>query len=147
MGDEIETKKEPVIVFRGGGVKDCGSIRVPSKQPCYKNPVIWKTIEYNIGNAYNYKTGKFTAPIAGIYLFNSMAQSHGSSAAHIDFYVNGSYKTYSYREKHGEWDTVMLTSHFKLAKGDTVWVRFHGTFWDPPEVEITYFEGNLLHQL
>ncbi len=33
------------------------------------NPIVYNSVAYNIGNHYNASTGKFTAPVAGVYSF------------------------------------------------------------------------------
>ena len=65
----------------------------------------------------------------------------------IDFYVNGSQKSYIYRNEDAEEDTVNLSSQFKLNKGDTVWVYFGGYFNAPGRDTLTFFEGHLIRQI
>ena len=103
--------------------------------------VIWKNTEYNIGNALNINDGKFTAPVDGIYFFYLQTWSYGSNYAYIDFYLNGSQKSYSHRNEDGEHDMITLSSQFKLNKGDTVWAYFNGY------VTHTFFEGHLIRQI
>ena len=95
----------------------------------------------------NVNDGKFTAPVDGIYFFYTQAWSYGSSGAWIDFYVNGSLKTYAKRDEDGEYDTVTLSSQFKLNKGDSVWTYFSGTFNYPNSADRTFFEGHLIRQI
>lgn len=48
------------------------------------------TTSYNIGNCYNTSNYRFTAPVAGVYLFGGMARIDGSWAYfHLMSYVNG----------------------------------------------------------
>ena len=95
----------------------------------------------------NVNDGKFTAPVDGIYFFYSQAWSYGSNAARIRFYVNGSNKAYAYREEDENFDTVTLSSQFKLKKGDTIWVYFGGTYYIPNTAYCTFFEGHLIRQI
>ena len=95
----------------------------------------------------NINNGKFTAPVDGIYFFNSQARSLGSNQAQLAFLMNGSSKSYAYRNEDGEEDTVTLSSQFKLHKGDTVWVRFQGYFYNPTNEQKTHFEGHLIRQI
>ena len=109
--------------------------------------MIWQNTDYNIGEGLNVSDGKFTAPVDGIYVFYSQARSYGSSSAYISFRLNGSEKSFAYRNEDGEYDTVNLSSQFKLNKGDTVWVRFDGYFYDPTNEYYTFFEGHLIRQI
>ena len=109
--------------------------------------VIWKNTEYNIGNALNINDGKFTAPVDGIYFFYLQVRSLGSNSAYIALYLNGSAKSYGYRDEDGENDTVTLSSQFKLNKGDKVWAYFSGYFNNPANEYYTFFEGHLIRQI
>ena len=109
--------------------------------------MIWQNTEYNIGNGLNINDGKFTVPVDGIYYFYSQARSYGSNYAQILFVVNGSNKSYAYRNEDNENDMVTLSSQFKLDKGDTVWVYFTGYFHNPTHALYTFFEGHLIRQL
>ena len=95
----------------------------------------------------NINDGKFTAPVDGIYHFYSQARSYGANYAEIHFYFNGSQKSYAHRNEDGDWDTVTLSSQFKLDKGDTVWVHFSGYFQNPAYPIFTFFEGHLIRQI
>ena len=95
----------------------------------------------------NINDGKFTAPVDGIYHFYSQAQSYGTNYAYIYFKLNGATKSYAYRNEDGEYDTVTLSSQFKLNKGDTVWVYFDGFFQNPIYAGFTFFEGHLIRQI
>jgi hypothetical protein len=52
--------------------------------------ILFNSVNYNIGSGYNAATGRFTAPIAGRYLFCRNQQSYSSSNQEVMFYVNGS---------------------------------------------------------
>ena len=109
--------------------------------------MIWRNKEYNIGNGLNINDGKFTAPVDGIYFFYSQAETHGSKNAYIAFYLNGKEKSYAYRDENGEYDTLTVSTQYKLDKGDTVWVRFSGYFSNPTNPRDTFFEGHLIRQI
>ena len=159
--NEIANKKEPVVAFRGTGVKDSGSANEQSvnkrgefEQNSYSNfydiklSVIWKNIDYNIGDGYDSINGKFTAPVDGIYFFHSHGWAYGTNEAYIRFLVNGSNKVIAHRNQDtGEYDTVTLTAQFKLNKGDTVNAYFGGKFYSPIRSDHAYFEGNLIRQI
>ena len=46
--------------------------------------------EFDIGNNFNSSTNRFTAPVAGRYLFAGAAQFGSQTSPHTNFYVNGS---------------------------------------------------------
>ena len=111
--------------------------------------VIWKNIEYNIGNAFDESTGKFTCPHDGIYSFYATSPINGQDKGRIYIYVNGSQKVYHYLYNHGagedEFKHVSPTGVFKLSKGDTVDIRMSGTFhFASSECSRTYFQGYLI---
>ena len=158
--NEIANKMEPVVAFRGEGVKDSGSANEQYvrkhgefEQNSYSNLygikllVIWQNIGYNIGDGYDSSNGKFTAPVDGIYFFHSHARTYGSSRAYIRFVVDNIYKTYSNREEDDGHDTLTATEQFILNKGDTVYVYFYGKFWNPAHRDHAYFEGHLIRQI
>ena len=45
--------------------------------------------EFDVGNNFNSSTHKFTAPVAGRYLFTAAIQYNAIGAAHTNIYVNG----------------------------------------------------------
>ena len=65
----------------------------------------------------------------------------------MDFMVNGSIKSYVYRDEDGGYDMLTISSQFKLNKGDTVWVTYFGTFHTPSRAISTFFEGHLIRQI
>ena len=109
--------------------------------------MVWKNTEYNIGNGLNINDGKFTAPVDGVFSFYSHAESDGSDNADMLFVINGSDKSYAHRNEDAEYDTVTLSSQFKLNKGDTVWVRLYGYFRYPTSGDRTFFEGHMIRQI
>ena len=109
--------------------------------------VVWQNTEYNIGNGLNINDGKFIAPNDGIYYFYSQARTSGSSAAYIEFYLNGSQKSFAKRDEDGETDFVTLSSQYMLHKGDSVWVYFTGYFDNPIYAPYAFFEGHLIRKI
>ena len=61
--------------------------------------------------------------------------------------MNGSAKTVAYRDEDTGYDTVTATAQFKLKKGDTVNVKFGGSWYNPSASIYAYFEGHLIRQI
>ena len=51
--------------------------------------VTWNATHFNIGSCYSTSTGKFTAPITGIYQFNTHIYMYSTNSVNVNFYING----------------------------------------------------------
>ena len=111
--------------------------------------VIWKTVEYNIGSGFDSTTGKFTAPVDGIYFFHARGRAFfdGDRASYIRYHVNGSQRTFVNSRHNDGYDTITTDAQFKLKKGDTVNIYFGGLFYNPSHYHNTSFEGHLIRQI
>ena len=108
----------------------------------------WETVGYNLGNAFNGNTGKFTAPVDGVYSFNLQTRSRGSNSAELQLRRNDNdLKAISYREENGGSDTLTLSSQIYLNKGDTVCIWMLGYFDAINAFNIAYFEGHLIYKI
>ena len=83
----------------------------------------------NVGQAYNAKTGIFTAPVSGIYAF--FLSQMGPNNNHNDIYLiitkNGATLDTVYAEGRtdsNDQGSSQVTTH--MAAGDKVWVRQNG---------------------
>ena len=52
------------------------------------NIVVWNNTRHNIGGHYSTSTGKFTAPLAGVYLFTGQAFTDNTNNITLDLQVN-----------------------------------------------------------
>lgn len=109
--------------------------------------VVYNTVTTNIGNHYNLSTGKFTAPVAGVYAFGASTYQN-FSASQSWLVVNGS------RLVASDWNTNASGGFsigfwvVRLAANDTV--GFHpyqasttsGTIYQ--SVNHSYFRGHLI---
>ncbi|KAK7498147.1 hypothetical protein BaRGS_00010735 [Batillaria attramentaria] len=59
----------PVVAFRVGLSWGSHGLRGSIRNEGYKRVVVFDTVFMNIGNGYNRATGKFTAPVGGLYVF------------------------------------------------------------------------------
>ena len=108
--------------------------------------MIWKNLEYNIGNAFDETKGTFTCPYDGIYSFYATAFVWGSNSGNIYIYVNGSKKVQQ-QISSGYGD---ISSHgvFKLKKGDTVHIYMTGYFhYANSQGNRTFLQGRLIELL
>ena len=92
--------------------------------------VPFNNVTYNIGNHFNTSTGRFTAPVAGIYLFTVICTSGSSQNAtyqflglngnrHRDLFEGDSFNTNSERN---------ASAHLNLSANDVVDFRNGGSF-------------------
>ena len=50
--------------------------------------IVWNATQLNVGNNFSTATGKFTAPVAGLYWFNFILSSPSSQTASMYFYLD-----------------------------------------------------------
>ena len=84
------------------------------------------TVILNRGNHYNTSNGRFTAPIAGTYLFISLMLSNGSNRLFHEIRKNGSQVVGTRTESGtnaGQYQSNTTQAILELAKGD--WVAIH----------------------
>ena len=127
--------------------RDLDYLLSPYSKMLFNHSVPWNTIQYNIGDCFN--GGIFTAPFDGIYYFNVHARTYSNKDTDIYLQVNGSDKSRSYHKNSdsGGYDTLTLSCQFKLQKGDSVNVRYSGTFFRPDYVQWNHFEGHLISKI
>lgn len=78
------------------------------------------TMQSNIGTCFNTANGIFTAPVAGLYVFNASLTCDGGNAS-IILYKNGSSVGYPILNYGTSWITAANTWILSLAAGDTVY--------------------------
>ena len=108
--------------------------------------VIWKNIDYNIGNAYDASTGTFTCPFDGLYSFYATSLVvHGKNASvHIN--VNDAYTIYHHVSP--GFAHASPYSVLKLKTGDRVHIKMIGYFYQASsKCARTYFQGRLIELL
>jgi len=90
----------------------------------------WVTPAVNNGSGFNNTTGKFTAPVAGIYFFGftCLAGAHSNSSQNIYLYKNNT-KIVMTRDdtQNGRYQTLAGTAIMSLSVSDEVYLYNAGT--------------------
>ena len=82
--------------------------------------IIFDAAPVNRGSCYNTTNGRFTAPVAGFYVFGAMIQNQSSTAyMEIEFRVNGA-KAYDTQVGQQNGYKVPLVAAYQLSAGDYV---------------------------
>ena len=91
----------------------------------FNGTLIFNSVNHNIGNHYNSSNGRFTAPVAGRYLFNwytNVDTNSNSTSLWGDWLINGSYSNYRFYTyvNHSGWELLTASIIFNLSSGDFV---------------------------
>ncbi|XP_075124261.1 complement C1q tumor necrosis factor-related protein 3 isoform X2 [Leptodactylus fuscus] len=87
--------------------------------------IIFSSVETNVGNFFDVMTGRFSAPVTGVYFFTfTMLKHEEVEDVYVYLMHNGNtiVSMYSYESK-GKQDTSGNSAVLKLAKEDEVWLR------------------------
>uniref|UniRef100_A0A8W8LZ48 C1q domain-containing protein n=1 Tax=Magallana gigas TaxID=29159 RepID=A0A8W8LZ48_MAGGI len=81
-------------------------------------------VQVNEGSGYNPATGKFTAPVDGVYSFSWTYHTNKGSVAYLGGYVDGTIRTYigTYTQAN-TWQSQTGNLVIKLKKGNQFWVQ------------------------
>eukprot|EP00105_Crassostrea_gigas_P032547 XP_011455588.1 PREDICTED: complement C1q tumor necrosis factor-related protein 3 [Crassostrea gigas] len=89
--------------------------------------VVFDKVSLNEGNAYSTATGKFTAPLDGIYSFTWTTLTQAPNFFLTEIVRNGKPIAYNHNDARGIGSDghPMSSSHanIKMKKGDKVWIR------------------------
>ena len=89
-----------------------------------KSRVIFETVNLNEGNGYDPSTGIFTAPAAGMYVFDWTTLTQYGKDVLTSLVVNNNFKSWNYC-RNGSSNTHLSCSKMtvvKLKQGDQVWI-------------------------
>ena len=88
------------------------------------NPVIPTDVVKNQGNAFNPRTGKFTVPVDGIYLFAATTSSRRSTNANAEIVVDGTMICRT--QSSGNYGIGSCQAVTSLQIGQVVWLQCYG---------------------
>lgn len=105
--------------------------------------LIFKDVMTNVGNGYDARTGVFTAPLAGTYLFlASVRPKSENQVAEVDIVVENEDYGYAYSRS----TDTSGTGHCVVALegGQKVWLRTRSGFRSFEKYPTNFFSGMLL---
>lgn len=84
----------------------------------------FQKVELNEGRGYDPATGKFTAPVDGVYSFSWTYHTNKGSIAYLGGFVDGTQRTYigTWTQASG-WQSTTGNFVIKLKKGNQFWVQ------------------------
>lgn len=86
---------------------------------------VYDRVETNVGNGYDVRSGNFTAPENGVYVFHTSSTSYDKSYCSVEVVKNGQIKDITFADS-AEHDIRAMASSLtilSLTKGDIVHTR------------------------
>jgi hypothetical protein len=107
--------------------------------------LILPNTQFNIGSHYNTSTGRFTAPVAGVYHFSFGAQHNASvnDNIYLDLHVNGAHYSSAVRAEmftSSTFHVVNASATIYMNASDYATIYMAGTGWG----DNTWFSGHLV---
>ena len=109
--------------------------------------VIFPTVTYNEGSGYNNSTGKFTAPVSGLYAFAKQTCEAPDTYSYTAFVHNGQSVLSSMNTGPPNYHTCYGAQVFvRMARGDQMWVGIvsRSQFYYNSQLQPS-FSGSLIH--
>jgi len=101
----------------------------------------------NEGNAFNLTSGKFTAPVPGIYHFQFSGLKPGDATdLSIFLQLNGNNLGEAYTFSSGSYDSLSLSASLQLVAKDEVSLFFKTGMLEDSNNGLTHFNGWLVEE-
>lgn len=84
--------------------------------------IVFDRVITNIGSAYSPSTGRFTAPVNGVFQFNVIVSAQGRQKAAVMVLKNGEMVATVWAESIPYWATSSNIAVLSLDRGDQVWL-------------------------
>src|SRR5262245_44295534 len=144
-------------MFRAGGSGTAAAVSIGAVNTW--NPIIFNATNVNVGTCYSTSNGRFTAPVAGVYLFVAASYCTGAGAGwyvYSMFWVNGTatagrpstgglHRIHGHGHASGYSNDTESLEMIPLAAGDYVnFYNYNGGFVNNHIPQYGHFEGYLL---
>jgi len=129
------------VVFQATGVRKSNGYSTGET-------VVFPTVTYNEGSGYSSSTGKFTAPVSGLYAFAKQVCTTNTVFAATAFVHNGQTVLASWNVGHPSYyGCGSAQALVRMASGDQMWVKNtdeHTLLYTDTNGQIS-FTGTLMH--
>ena len=107
--------------------------------------LIFNNVISNVGNGYNHRTGVFTAPVAGTYVFYFTAVEYNTQTLGLDIVLNSVSKVRLLGSNKAGYQTGTNMVVLTLKRQDRVWVKHsYGKGYHTHNVPMVTFTGFML---
>ena len=91
--------------------------------------IVWDSELYDVGNHYNTSNGKFTAPVAGYYVFGVKFRANGGFSQFGGMWTKNSstYKRAFGQNSYAQGDCITAVDVIPMSANDTMGLRFEGS--------------------
>ena len=129
------------VVFQATGVQKTSGYSVGET-------VIFPAVTYNEGSGYNSSTGKFMAPVSGVYAFAKQICENPDTYSYTAFVHNGHSVLSSMNQVPNFYSCQSAQVFVQMASGDQMWVRVvfrsSSRLYYDSQLQ-TSFSGSLIH--